>query len=417
MDSLTMPLSKDIQATATIDLKPCNDKGAVIDDISVSGSTEQNDNEAPTPSAIITAEAIDNPKVLPQTANEHQPETISKHVTETASLAEHVTRLDLKDEDDVRDILNGIIQALTIGEESECEKADLLPNSGVVSREARRASVSGDSSSTEQMPLAATELAMFRASSEADSGAICHADEKKHMESPMQTVAASSGTGTPPADAGPKQPEDQPEKHTAVPPSPTDNAGTAAANFEEFFKIQRSDLGGLGAFAARDLVRGQTILVESPLLRTTHFRLLPDYHNLSEAAKKAYLSLHDGENGDQFSKVERIKVLNSFFVPGGIAIFEIASRFNHACPSARNVEYVFDDEREVISFTICQDAVPAGAELFISYGGSPVELYSTYGFRCACGGCTPLTDEDIKRLKNRAFGTWDCDEKYDVSGW
>lgn len=106
-----------------------------------------------------------------------------------------------------------------------------------------------------------------------------------------------------------------------------------------------------------------------------------------------------------------------FFVPGGIAIFEVASRFNHACPSARNVEYGFDDEREVLSLTVCRDVVPAGAELFISYGGSPVELYSTYGFRCACGGCTPLTDEDIKRLKNRAFGTWDCEQKYDVSGW
>lgn len=81
--------------------------------------------------------------MLPQTPNEHQSETITKHVTETASLAEHLTRLYLKDEDDVRDILNGIIQALAINEESECEKPDLLPNSGIISREARRASQEG----------------------------------------------------------------------------------------------------------------------------------------------------------------------------------------------------------------------------------------------------------------------------------
>ena len=82
------------------------------------------------------------------------------------------------------------------------------------------------------------------------------------------------------------------------------------------------------------------------------------------------------------------------------------------------MEYAFDDEREVISLTVCREAVPAGAELCISYGGSPAELYSTYGFRCSCGGCTPLTDEDIRKLKNRAFGgSWDCGEGYDVSGW
>lgn len=165
--------------------------------------------------------------------------------------------------------------------------------------------------STEQLPLAATEVALFGALSEADSGAICDAGEKRLMEPSAEPVLPGSETETLPADADTKQQEKQPEEHAAFPPSPTENAGEVAGGFEKFFKVQRSDLGGLGAFAARDLMRGRTILVERPLLRTTHFRLLPDYHNLSDVAKKAYLSLHDGENGDQFSKVERIKVLNS----------------------------------------------------------------------------------------------------------
>jgi hypothetical protein len=51
--------------------------------------------------------------------------------------------------------------------------------------------------------------------------------------------------------------------------------------------------------------------------------------------------------------------------------------------------------------------VPAGTELSVSYGSSTVDLYSTYGFRCACGGCTPLTDDDIRRLEGFSYGNWD----------
>jgi hypothetical protein len=167
------------------------------------------------------------------------------------------------------------------------------------------------SRSTQQLPLAATEVALSGVLSEAYPGAIWHADEQELMDSSAETLPTGSETGTPPTDTDPKQQEGEPEENPAVPPSPTDNTEKEAASFEEFFQVQRSDLGGLGAFATRDLTRGQKILEERPLLRTTHFRLLPDYHNLSDAAKKAYLSLHDGENGDQFSKVERIKVLNS----------------------------------------------------------------------------------------------------------
>ena len=114
-----------------------------------------------------------------------------------------------------------------------------------------------------------------------------------------------------PADNTPGQPEEQPEGSTAAPPSPENNSGRAMADFGQFFKIQRSRFGGLGAFAVRELKRDQTILVERPLLRTTHFRLMPDYHKLSDAAKKAYLGLHGGEDGDRFGRVERIKLLNS----------------------------------------------------------------------------------------------------------
>lgn len=43
--------------------------------------------------------------------------------------------------------------------------------------------------------------------------------------------------------------------------------------------------------------------------------------------------------------------------------------------------------------------VPAGTELTISYGPlTPRNLYMTWGFRCGCGGCKPLTDEEVAQI-------------------
>lgn len=103
---------------------------------------------------------------------------------------------------------------------------------------------------------------------------------------------------------------DKEDYPVAPPPSPADNASSSRRRFEEFFKIRPSPLGGLGAFAARDLKKGETILVEKPLLWTTHFGLMSDFRQLTASAKAAYLNLHGG-SGDPFSRIERIKTLNS----------------------------------------------------------------------------------------------------------
>ena len=125
---------------------------------------------------------------------------------------------------------------------------------------------------------------------------------------PSDPVVAEDGGAETPAGSG--SADQQEEEDRTPPPPPPSPEPAARASFEEFFKIQPSRLGGLGAFAVRELRRGETILVERPLLRTTHFQLLPDFHKLSEAAREAFLSLHSGE-GDRFSRVERIKNLNS----------------------------------------------------------------------------------------------------------
>ena len=123
------------------------------------------------------------------------------------------------------------------------------------------------------------------------------------IEAGVSDGAGNGGTGG-------QDEEDPLDQGNCPPPPPPSPVSPAKRGFEESFLLRPSRLGGLGAFAARELRRGETILVEPPLLRTTNFRLMPDYHKLSEAAKKAFLSLHGGD-GDPFSRVERIQRLNS----------------------------------------------------------------------------------------------------------
>lgn len=89
-----------------------------------------------------------------------------------------------------------------------------------------------------------------------------------------------------------------------------------------------------------------------------------------------------------------------------VAVFASASRFNHACKPARNIEYAVNGETGVITFKVCLDVIPAGTELTVNYGGSPAQLYRNFGFICRCGGCDSLTDDDIKRMRDEQFGIY-----------
>jgi hypothetical protein len=125
------------------------------------------------------------------------------------------------------------------------------------------------------------------------------------------STAEDDAAGGFPLDDSSDEQEESTTGTIAPPPSPAGSTHFSSADPEDFFQIQPSELGGLGAFAVRELHRGETILVERPLLRTTHFQLMLDYYNLSDAAKQAYLSLHGTDDGDRFSRIERIKQLNA----------------------------------------------------------------------------------------------------------
>ncbi|KAM7193576.1 hypothetical protein V8F20_008349 [Naviculisporaceae sp. PSN 640] len=184
---------------------------------------------------------------------------------------------------------------------------------------------------------------------------------------------------------------------------PRDPSGNIIYNYQSYFEIKKSPVGGLGAFAVRDLFKGDIILMEAPILRTTGLGLFQDFRALDKDTQQIYLSLHAVE-AQGVHKIERIRRANAFDIPGGIAILAIGSRFNHGCGAKRTVSYIYDPDRNVMVFEICADYVPAGQELLVKYGSSPLQLFRSFGFRCQCGGCEGVSDEDIRRLRAEEMG-------------
>ncbi len=74
-------------------------------------------------------------------------------------------------------------------------------------------------------------------------------------------------------------------------PSPTaDEAHSWKVN--EFFEIRQSAVGGLGAFAVKDLEYGEHILLERPLLESTTLDLLRDFETLNAVEQTIFKGLH-----------------------------------------------------------------------------------------------------------------------------
>lgn len=85
-------------------------------------------------------------------------------------------------------------------------------------------------------------------------------------------------------------------------------------------------------------------------------------------------------------------------------LFAIAARFNHKCHPSQNVHYEFDEQLGCLVLTVSADKVNAGEELTISYGSgrTPKILHLWYGFRCQCGSCKGLSDEEFATI----HGSW-----------
>lgn len=86
-----------------------------------------------------------------------------------------------------------------------------------------------------------------------------------------------------------------------------------------------------------------------------------------------------------------------FSISGRGSIFLVASRFNHACNDRNNVDYSCDHDKKCMAF-VTKKRVESGSELFIQYGIGPTHLFATWGFRCACGGCAGISEDDCNAI-------------------
>lgn len=67
------------------------------------------------------------------------------------------------------------------------------------------------------------------------------------------------------------------------------------------------------------------------------------------------------------------------------------------------MDYSYDKAKKCMVF-VTNKAIAAGSELFIRYGSDPQHLFATWGFRCACGGCAGLSEDDCKAIET---SSWD----------
>ncbi|ROT36360.1 SET domain-containing protein [Sodiomyces alkalinus F11] len=161
----------------------------------------------------------------------------------------------------------------------------------------------------------------------------------------------------------------------------------------DFFEIRNSPGKGWGAFAVRDLFKGDHILMEQAVIHAYDCNLMEVFNGLDDVERQIVLDLHaykPAANSSLEARVLSAWHTNNFACPGdgrGDGLFPVASRFNHACHPKCNVKYCYDRNAKVMVFTVSAVVVKAGEELTITYGKDPDILKEKYGFDCCCGGC------------------------------
>ncbi|KAM5342839.1 hypothetical protein ACJ41O_013805 [Fusarium nematophilum] len=185
------------------------------------------------------------------------------------------------------------------------------------------------------------------------------------------------------------------------PGSSSSSAAAAAVIFRnDHFSVAQSTIAGWGAFAERDLKYGDRILVERPLLEADADSLFKEFKTLGPREREVALSLHVNENCKPGTpRLLAVWTTNCFSIgPGGRAgLFPIASRFNHSCHPRNNICYTFNPVTGTLDMFVKAETIPAGHELTITYGikRTPLDLFCRYGFRCRCGACPGLVEDDM----------------------
>ncbi|KAK0191879.1 SET domain-containing protein [Armillaria mellea] len=186
---------------------------------------------------------------------------------------------------------------------------------------------------------------------------------------------------------------------------------------EQIYFVKDAGDKGLGAFATRDIQRGDLILTEQPLLAFPNespspieFRLVMEKHSPKDLL--TFLSLKNAHpHEDTIHGIYRTNA----FAGGGIVIQ--ASRFNHSCrPNARYSYHEATNRQRIFALA----HIPKGEEIFVAYLSSrnmygatrnqrQMVLRDKHNFVCSCAACglsrQLSLESDRRRLEIRSI--WD----------
>jgi len=172
---------------------------------------------------------------------------------------------------------------------------------------------------------------------------------------------------------------------------------------------------GEGAFASRDLQRGDLILSESPIFRLPPSCpariLMAAVRNLSPVHLDQFLSLQNSHTDCSCfpDPIFGIVGTNAFsFAEDDSGICLRASRFNHSC--SPNARYSFNSNTGQLRI-YALGSIALGEEIFVAYissrglYGSPrrsrqAKLRARYHFTCACSVCS-LSETESKMSDGR----------------
>ena len=184
------------------------------------------------------------------------------------------------------------------------------------------------------------------------------------------------------------------------------------------YKFQRVDAydGGIGAFATRDIKKGELILREGPIVTARLETLESVEGRLSDKQRKQLFSLCDWRASAAGTRKSALGIFqaNGYPAPAGprseeAGVFLAFSRFNHGC--VPNVSHSWHGFKEKVVFA-SRDII-AGEELLTNYvelccGGQERRevLRERFGFECTCVACA-RDDEAESDARRRDCGALD----------
>ena len=207
------------------------------------------------------------------------------------------------------------------------------------------------------------------------------------------------------------------------------------------FSIHTSTAPGLqngkGAFASRDIQRGDLILSEKPIFTIPNNTPQPRRQTYIEAAVRKlspthldnYLSLQNSHNKCSCSlrHLPGIYCTNAFGLSDSGGICLTASRFNHSC--SPNARFTFNSNTGELRI-YALGTIPHGEEIFVGYidedllgkplYGSPRQLRQTtlrnhLHFTCECSACS-LSEAEAKTSDARRNRVYEITQSFKKLG-